>query len=108
MIENADADKEEAAQAWAREQQRPAAIELNPLTHGNLRQADPATIEHNEIRRRLAWVIGNAAEKCGLERHSISSMPLQEILDYVLHRACRAQLDPVAYQVCYLLSQRRA
>lgn len=58
----------------------------------------------NERARRLAWVLGNAAAAVGLPRNAMLDT---HALDVVLKNALRFRLDPLSYQVCWLMRHPR-
>jgi hypothetical protein len=60
---------------------------------------DPAAVDENEIARRLAWCVLEAAERTEVA----DDRPLNEVLAAVLERALRYRLDPLLYRVVWHL-----
>jgi hypothetical protein len=60
---------------------------------------DPAAVAENEIARRLAWLVQQAAKHTDVAH----DRPLKEVLAAVLERALRYRLDPLLYRVVWHL-----
>jgi hypothetical protein len=56
-------------------------------------------VGENEIARRLAWCVREAAERTEVA----NDRPLKEVLAAVLERALRYRLDPLLYRVVWHL-----